>query len=71
MSTPMPLVQPPTVLVTGAQFGGRLALIETLEMPGAEPPCHCHHWEDETLYVLEGELVVFCGGTWTQAVAGR
>ena len=63
-------VRPPAVLVMGAQTGGRLALIETLEVRGAEPPCHCHHWEDETLYVLDGELAVYCGGTWTPTPAG-
>ena len=63
-------VRPPAVLVRGAQTGGRLALIETLEVRGAEPPRHCHHWEDETLYVLDGELAVYCGGTWTHTPAG-
>ncbi len=58
------------VLVTGTETGGRLALIETIEVPGAEPPCHCHHWEDETLYVLEGALVVYRGGSWTPCGAG-
>ena len=63
-------VRPPAVLVKGAHTGGRLALIETLEVRGAEPPRHCHHWEDETLYVLDGELAVYCGGTWTHTPAG-
>ena len=63
-------VRPPTVLVTGAQTGGRFALIETLEVRGTEPPCHCHHWEDETLYMLEGALAVYRAGTWTHCPAG-
>ena len=70
MSAHIAQIRPPAVLVTGAQTGGRLALIETLEVRGAEPPRHCHHWEDETLYVLEGELAIFCGGSWTRALAG-
>lgn len=58
------------VLVTGAETGERLAIIETVEVQGAEPPLHCHRWEDETLYVLEGELEVFCAGTWTHTPPG-
>ena len=70
MSTLIASPHPPVILVTGSETGGRLALIETVEVWGAEPPRHCHHWEDETLYVLEGELAVFCGGTWTRTPAG-
>ena len=69
MSVRIAPVPPPAVLVTGAQTGGRLALIETLEVRGAEPPRHCHHWEDETLYVLEGALAVYRAGTWTHSPA--
>lgn len=59
-----------TVLVRGEQTGGRLALIATTECPGSEPPCHCHHWEDEVLYVLQGVVAVYCDGTWTHHTAG-
>jgi quercetin dioxygenase-like cupin family protein len=62
--------QAATVLVTGADTGGRLALVETVEVQGAEPPCHCHHWEDETLYVLEGELIIYRAGTAVYAPVG-
>lgn len=58
------------VLVIGAQTGGRFALIATIERPGAEPLLHCHHWEDEVLYVLDGTLAVFCDGVWTQQGSG-
>ena len=71
MSTRIAQIRPPAVLVTGAQPGGRLALIETVEVRGAEPPRHCHHWEDETLYVLEGALSVYHAGTWTPCPAGK
>jgi quercetin dioxygenase-like cupin family protein len=70
MSARITSVQPPAVLVSGVQTGGRLALIETREAPGAEPPRHCHRWEDETLYVLEGVLAVLCGDRWTHVPAG-
>lgn len=45
------------VLVTGADTRGRLAVIEIRERRGAEPLRHLHHWEDEIVYVLEGEVI--------------
>jgi hypothetical protein len=41
-----------------------------VELRGNELPCHRHHWEDTTLYVLEGELAVFIAGEWTYAPTG-
>ena len=45
-----------TWLITAAETGGALTLAEALTRPGAEPPVHIHAREDETYYVLEGEL---------------
>jgi quercetin dioxygenase-like cupin family protein len=59
-----------TVLVTGEATSGRCALVETVERRGDELPCHRHHWEDTTLYVLEGELAVFLAGQWIHGPAG-
>lgn len=58
------------VLVAGAETGDRFALIETVEEPGAEPPRHIHHREDEALYVLEGTLYVWIAGRWVEVPAG-
>ena len=58
------------MLVAGTETGGRLALVATVEVPGAEPPCHCHHGEDEVLYVVAGELAVYVGNRWVAAPAG-
>jgi quercetin dioxygenase-like cupin family protein len=44
------------VLVTGAETSGRIALIEILGRRSAASPRHRHHWEDEFVYVLEGEV---------------
>jgi quercetin dioxygenase-like cupin family protein len=41
--------------LSGAQTGGRFALQEALLPRGAAPPLHSHP-QDETLYVLEGEV---------------
>jgi quercetin dioxygenase-like cupin family protein len=67
----LPSPQPQTTIrVQGADTGGRVALIETVEVRGKEPPCHQHQWEDEVLYVLAGELAVCVRGTWTAAPQG-
>ncbi len=66
--TPAPATrQRATIRVGGEDTGGRLALIETVEVRGAESPCHRHHWEDEVIYVVAGELAVCIGGTWITA----
>ncbi len=59
-----------TILVNGAETGGRFALVEMVEVRGAGLPRHLHHWEDEVLYVLEGELAVCVAGEWVAAPAG-
>jgi quercetin dioxygenase-like cupin family protein len=42
--------------VRGAQSGGVLTAFETVVPPGLGPPLHSHAHEDETLYVVEGEV---------------
>jgi quercetin dioxygenase-like cupin family protein len=59
-----------SILVAGEETGGRFALVEMVEERGAEPPRHLHHWEDETLYVLEGSLSVWVAGRWVEAPVG-
>lgn len=49
------------VRVSGQQSGGALALIEDRLPAGRSSPYHVHHREDETFYVLEGELTFFHG----------
>lgn len=44
-----------------AETGGRFALVEVLENEG-ETPLHVHHREDETFFVLEGEVRFEVGG---------
>jgi quercetin dioxygenase-like cupin family protein len=47
-----------TYLVTGDQSGGAVFAMEADVPPGAGPPPHVHSREDETLYILDGELEV-------------
>lgn len=49
------------LLVTGAISGGSFALVEEWCPPGYATPFHVHRREDETFFVLEGEVTVFCG----------
>ena len=46
------------VLIDGADTGGRFGAFETLLPRGASPPLHSHP-QDETFYVLDGELTVW------------
>ncbi len=50
--------------------GGAYALFEAATAPGAGPPPHVHHREDESFYVLEGEYEFLLGGDALSAGAG-
>jgi quercetin dioxygenase-like cupin family protein len=58
------------IKATGADTGGRIAIIEVTEPPGAVAPRHVHHKEDEGFWVLEGEVTLDVGGTTIVARAG-
>lgn len=45
-----------TFLVTGEESGGAYFAMEALVPPGGGPPAHVHTREDETFYLLEGEI---------------
>jgi quercetin dioxygenase-like cupin family protein len=45
-----------TFLVTGEETDGAYFAMEALVPPGGGPPPHIHTREDETFYVLEGEI---------------
>ena len=50
------------VHVDGSTSGGALALLEERGRRGDMPPLHVHRRDDETFYLLEGELTLFVGG---------
>lgn len=53
-----------TFLATGEDTQGQFALIEIVGRKGNVPPPHIHHREDETFYILEGEMTAsVCGQT--------
>jgi quercetin dioxygenase-like cupin family protein len=58
------------VRLTGADTGGRLALIEQNNAPGAGIPLHVHTREDEVFHVLEGQVEYVIAGQTVSANAG-
>jgi quercetin dioxygenase-like cupin family protein len=50
-----------TIKVGGPETGGSFAQLETDDPRGTATPRHIHHNEDESFYILEGEVTVFVG----------
>jgi quercetin dioxygenase-like cupin family protein len=50
-----------TFLVTGGESGGAYFAMEALVPPGGGPPPHIHTREDETFYLLEGQIEFLLG----------
>lgn len=49
-------------LLTAAETGGRIGVVESTCAPNAGPPRHIHHKEDEIFYVLSGEVTFWLEG---------
>ncbi|MBN8624480.1 MAG: cupin domain-containing protein [Planctomycetes bacterium] len=50
-------------LAVGEQTGGKYAMWEAVVPPGGGPPPHVHAREDESFYVIEGEITFTVDGT--------
>lgn len=62
---------PTIVRATGENTRGAFGLVEQFNVPpGYATPYHVHHLEDESFYVLEGEVAIVFDGQWTTAGAG-
>ena len=62
---------PTIVRATSATTNGAFGLVEHWSMPpGFASPYHTHHVEDESFYVLEGELAIVVDGKWLLAGPG-
>ncbi len=59
-----------TIKATAAATGDAFGLIESMLAPGYSPPLHVHEREDETFYVLEGEVTIRCGDRTFRATPG-
>jgi quercetin dioxygenase-like cupin family protein len=51
-----------TFLAIGDDTDGQFALLRVHGSQGDGPPPHYHVHEDETIYLLEGEMTVYAGG---------
>ena len=59
-----------TFLATAEETQGRFALIEAVARKTNVPPPHIHHREEETFYVLEGEMTISVGHRTIKATPG-
>ena len=59
-----------TFLATAEETRGQFALLEAVARKGNVPPPHIHHREEETFYVLEGEVTFSVGGQTIKATPG-
>jgi mannose-6-phosphate isomerase-like protein (cupin superfamily) len=59
-----------TFLVTGEESGGAYFAMEALVPPGGGPPPHIHRHEDETFYLVEGEIEFLLGDAIVMAGPG-
>ncbi len=59
-----------TVKLTSEDTGGVCSVAEEISPPQGGPPPHIHSQEDETFYVLEGEVEFLLGEDTIEAGAG-
>lgn len=59
-----------TILISGAESGGKFTMFVDKTMPGDGPPLHYHENEDECFFVLEGTAEFYKDGKWIQAPVG-
>jgi quercetin dioxygenase-like cupin family protein len=59
------------VLVSAADTAGTVSVIEQVHYAGYSTPVHRHAREDQTLYVLEGEVTARLGDDERRLVAGQ
>jgi mannose-6-phosphate isomerase-like protein (cupin superfamily) len=60
-----------TFKMTGEESEGAFSVFETVTSAGSlGPPPHIHHGEEESFYVLEGEVEMMTGGDTVKATQG-
>jgi quercetin dioxygenase-like cupin family protein len=59
-----------TVKMGADQAGGRMSQLLGRDRRGGAPPLHVHRREDETFYVIAGEITFFVGDRRIEATAG-
>lgn len=58
-------------LLSGEQTAGQFCLFENFSSGNTKTPIHVHAKDDETLYVIEGELTAFLDGKPRRLAAGE
>jgi quercetin dioxygenase-like cupin family protein len=58
------------ILIDAKTTGGSHVMVHDTTPPGGGPPPHIHSREDETFYILEGELEFLLGDRWVRKSAG-
>jgi len=62
---------PTQVRATAEMTNGAFGLVENWEMPpGFASPYHTHHREDESFYIVQGEVAFVIDGKWQQGGPG-
>lgn len=59
-----------TILTGSAETNGAFSLVKTILRKGFDPPLHMHTREEESNYVIEGEILYTIGGEQFHAKAG-
>ncbi len=59
------------VHIDGKDSGGAYSLVESSAARNSMPPLHVHHRDDETFYVLDGEMRLFVGDRELVLTAGH
>jgi quercetin dioxygenase-like cupin family protein len=54
----------------GAETGGSFSQVETIDPRGGATPLHLHHNEEETFFVLDGELSLLVDGERIELTTG-
>src|SRR6185312_3891779 len=69
--TPIHFMGHPTLIrAHGDDTNGEFGLLEQTIPPGFATPHHTHHLEDESFYILEGEVAFLCDGKWSKVGPG-
>lgn len=59
-----------SILLSAKDTGGAFSLMHGYEIQGLEPPPHIHTREDESFYILEGEIIYTAGDRLLKATRG-
>lgn len=64
------LAEKVTIIVSGEQTNGEYSLTHITEPPKAGPPLHIHNDDDESFYILKGDVCFYIGDEIINASTG-